>query len=75
MRSQNSPTVFTDEPLLWKLARYRRAQGLPPNPLTGETRPLLPPLIGREKAMSREALHLGLNGRPMDNHWGLTSAA
>ncbi|MDX6014286.1 tyrosine-type recombinase/integrase [Cupriavidus necator] len=51
----------TDE-LIAELARYRRAHGLPPNPQPGETRPLVLSVIGREtgreKALSRGALHL-----------------
>ena len=51
----------TDE-LIAELARYRRAHELPPNPQPGETRPLVLSVIGREtgreKALSRGALHL-----------------
>lgn len=51
----------TDE-LIAELARYRRANGLPATPQPGETRPLVLPVIGREmgrdKALSRGALHL-----------------
>jgi len=47
----------TDE-LIAELARYRRAHGLPPTPQPGETRPLVLPVIGREQALSRGALHL-----------------
>ncbi|GAB2446533.1 hypothetical protein GCM10027081_54690 [Cupriavidus yeoncheonensis] len=55
----NKPRLVpaTDE-LIAELARYRRAHGLPPTPLTGEERPLVLPVIGREKALSRGALHL-----------------
>ncbi|QYY33169.1 MULTISPECIES: tyrosine-type recombinase/integrase [Cupriavidus] len=52
----------TDE-LVAELARYRRANGLPPMPQPGEDRPLVLPVIGRanpDKAMSRGALHLVL---------------
>lgn len=47
----------TDE-LMAELARYRAVHGLPPRPLAGETCPLVLPVIGREKALSRGALHL-----------------
>lgn len=47
----------TDE-LIAELARYRRAHGLSPSPQLGEARPLLLPLIGEERAMSRGAIHL-----------------
>ncbi|QQX89720.1 tyrosine-type recombinase/integrase (plasmid) [Cupriavidus necator] len=50
----------TDE-LIAELARYRRAHELPPTPQFGETRPLVLPVIGsegREKPLSRGALHL-----------------
>lgn len=47
----------TDE-LVAELARYRRVHGLAPSPYRGETRPLLLPLIGREKPLSRGAVHL-----------------
>jgi integrase/recombinase XerD len=47
----------TDE-LVAELARYRRANGLAPSPYRGETRPLLLPLIGQEKPLSRGAVHL-----------------
>ena len=38
----------TDE-LIAELARYRRAHGLPPTPLPGETRPLVLPVICHER--------------------------
>lgn len=47
----------TDE-LIAELARYRRSCGLPPSPQAGETRPLLLPVIGPEKPLSRAAIHL-----------------
>jgi len=51
----------TDE-LIAELARYRRANGLPATPQSGETRRLVLPVIGREtsrdKALSRGTLHL-----------------
>ncbi len=47
----------TDE-LIAELARYRRLHGLPPSPQVGETRPLLLPLIGQERPLSRGAIHL-----------------
>lgn len=47
----------TDE-LIAELARYRRICGLPPSPQIGETRPLLLPVIGPEKPLSRAAIHL-----------------
>uniref|UniRef100_UPI003F490925 tyrosine-type recombinase/integrase n=1 Tax=Cupriavidus taiwanensis TaxID=164546 RepID=UPI003F490925 len=50
----------TDE-LIAELARYRRSHALPPAPRFGETRPLVLPVIGsegREKPLSRGALHL-----------------
>ncbi|WP_224082662.1 tyrosine-type recombinase/integrase [Cupriavidus laharis] len=55
----NKPRLVpaTDE-LIAELARYRRAHGLPPAPQPGEARPLVLPVIGREKALSRGALHL-----------------
>ncbi|KVU25000.1 integrase [Burkholderia ubonensis] len=46
----------TDE-LIAELARYRRAHGLPPSPYQGERRPLLLPLIGHEKPLSRGSIH------------------
>jgi len=54
--------VPASDELIAELARYRRAHGLPPSPQPGETRPLVLPVIGREtgrdKALSRGALHL-----------------
>ncbi|WP_425953211.1 tyrosine-type recombinase/integrase [Ralstonia pseudosolanacearum] len=47
----------TDE-WLAELKRYRLAQGLPAVPLAGETFPLVRPVIGREKGLTRGALHL-----------------
>ncbi|KWF17834.1 tyrosine-type recombinase/integrase [Burkholderia ubonensis] len=47
----------TDE-LIAELARYRRSHGLPPSPYRGEARPLLLPLIGGEKPLSRGSIHL-----------------
>ncbi|MDR3383241.1 tyrosine-type recombinase/integrase [Cupriavidus basilensis] len=49
----------TDE-LMVELARYRSAHGLPPAPLPGEARPIVLPIIGKEKPLSRGALHLVL---------------
>jgi integrase len=49
----------TDE-LIVELARYRAAHGLPPAPLPGEARPLVLPIIGKAKPLSRGALHLVL---------------
>ncbi|MBB1633691.1 tyrosine-type recombinase/integrase [Cupriavidus sp. UME77] len=49
----------TDE-LIVELARYRAAYGLPPAPHPGEARPIVPPIIGKEKPLSRGALHLVL---------------
>lgn len=49
----------TDE-LIVELARYRDAYGLPPMPLPGEARPIVLPIIGKEKPLSRGALHLVL---------------
>ncbi len=49
----------TDE-LIVKLARYREAYGLPPVPHPGEARPMVLPIIGKEKPLSRGALHLVL---------------
>ncbi|MCG5076619.1 tyrosine-type recombinase/integrase [Paraburkholderia tagetis] len=46
----------TDE-LIAELARYRRAHGLAPSPYQGERRPLLLPLIGHEKPLSRGSIH------------------
>ena len=47
----------TDE-LIAELARYRRLHGLAPSPQMGETRPLLLPLIGQERPLSRGAIHV-----------------
>ncbi|MCD9231444.1 tyrosine-type recombinase/integrase [Ralstonia pseudosolanacearum] len=47
----------TDE-LIAELARYRRAHGLPPSPQMNEMRPLLLPLIGEGRVLSRGAVHL-----------------
>jgi len=47
----------TDE-LIAELARFRRICGLPPSPQAGETRPLLLPVIGPGKPLSRAAIHL-----------------
>ncbi|MGT2453988.1 tyrosine-type recombinase/integrase [Cupriavidus basilensis] len=49
----------TDE-LIVELARYREANGLPPAPHPGEARPIVLPIIGKEKPLSRGALHLVL---------------
>ena len=49
----------TDE-LMVELARYREANGLPPAPHPGEARPIVLPIIGKEKPLSRGALHLVL---------------
>jgi len=57
-----SPGWLPATDLIAELARYRRAHGLAPTPRPGETRPLVLPVIGREtgrdKVLSRGALHL-----------------
>ncbi|MFL9989017.1 tyrosine-type recombinase/integrase [Paraburkholderia sediminicola] len=50
--------VPASDELIAELARYRRTHGLPPTPHPGEARPLLLPLIGHEKPLSRGAIHL-----------------
>lgn len=47
----------TDEWLV-ELTRYREANGRAPMPHVGETCPLVLPVIGHDKALSRGALHL-----------------
>lgn len=49
----------TDE-LIAELARYRRAYGLPATPSRGETAPIVLPIIGKARPLSRGALHLVL---------------
>ncbi|QOT82061.1 tyrosine-type recombinase/integrase [Cupriavidus basilensis] len=49
----------TDE-MMVELARYRATYGLPPVPHAGEDRPIVLPIIGKEKPLSRGALHLVL---------------
>ena len=60
VRGKGSKTrlVPASDELIAELARYRRAHGLPPSPQPGETRPLLLPLIGHDKPLSRGAIHL-----------------
>ena len=60
VRGKGSKTrlVPASDELIAELARYRRTHGLPPSPHPGETRPLLLPLIGHEKPLSRGAIHL-----------------
>jgi site-specific recombinase XerD len=47
----------TDE-LMLELRRYRAANGLPELPQTGETGPLVLPVTGRDRPLSRGALYL-----------------
>lgn len=44
--------------LIDELATYRRASGLPPEPAAGETRPLLAPIGGKARPMTRSAIHI-----------------
>lgn len=44
--------------LMLELSRYRREMGLSLNPIEGETTPLLLPIGGKQRAMTRSALHL-----------------
>lgn len=44
--------------LMLELGRYRREMGLSLNPSEGETTPLLLPIGGKQRAMTRSALHL-----------------
>jgi site-specific recombinase XerD len=44
--------------LMDELATYRRALGLSPEPAVGETQPLLAPIGGKARAMTRSALHI-----------------
>ena len=47
----------TDE-LMIELARYRRENALPPFPVPGESTPLLLPIGGKRRPMTRSAVHL-----------------
>jgi len=44
--------------LMVELTRYRRENGLTPCPLPGETTPLLLPIGGKQRALTRSAVHL-----------------
>ena len=44
--------------LMVELTRYRRESGLAPYPLPGETTPLLLPIGGKQRALTRSAVHL-----------------
>lgn len=44
--------------LMLELGRYRREMGLSLNPTEGESTPLLLPIGGKQRAMTRSALHL-----------------
>ncbi len=44
--------------LMVELARYRRESGLPPFPLPSEPTPLLLPIGGKQRVMTRSAVHL-----------------
>lgn len=44
--------------LMVELARYRREIGLPPFPLPGEPTPLLLPIGGKQRPLTRSAVHL-----------------
>lgn len=44
--------------LMVELTRYRRENGLTPYPLPGETTPLLLPIGGKQRALTRSAVHL-----------------
>lgn len=44
--------------LMDELAAYRQSKGLPPEPSPGETRPLLAPIGGKPRPMTRSAIHL-----------------
>jgi len=44
--------------LMDELARYRLANGLPALPVPGDERPLVLPVIGQDRPLSRGALHL-----------------
>ncbi len=44
--------------LMLELGRYRREMGLSLNPIEGESTPLLLPIGGKQRAMTRSALHL-----------------
>lgn len=47
----------TDE-LMTELALYRRALGMPPLPIPNEATPLVLPILGKHKSMTRGAVHL-----------------
>jgi len=44
--------------LMLELSRYRREMGLSLNPIEGEATPLLLPIGGKQRAMTRSAVHL-----------------
>jgi len=43
--------------LMVELARYRREHGLPPLPVSGETIPLVLPIGGKQRLLTRSAVH------------------
>lgn len=51
-------TVPATVELMAELARYRMALGMEPTPLANETSPLVLPIIGRERPLTRGALYL-----------------
>ena len=50
--------VETGAELMVELTRYRRENGLSPYPLPGEPTPLLLPIGGKQRALTRSAVHL-----------------
>ncbi len=57
-KGDNSRIVPATRELLVELSRYRREMGLPLSPLEGESTPLLLPIGGKPRPMTRSAVHL-----------------
>lgn len=57
-KGEKTRLVPATNELMVELVRYRREYGLAPFPLPGETTPLLLPIGGKSKPMTRSAVHL-----------------
>lgn len=57
-KGEKTRLVPATNELMVEFARYRREHGLAPFPLSGETTPLLLPIGGKSKPLTRSAVHL-----------------
>jgi Site-specific recombinase XerD len=57
-KGEKTRVIPATQELMKELANYRREIGLPPSPAPGDRTPLLPPLGGEARPLTRAAIHI-----------------